>query len=369
MSRLMTCLQLQLEKRRAQGNYRELRCSSAQIDFASNDYLGFLHDGLLDNAMKEEEPEARRWGSGGSRLLTGHSAYCESLENEIASFHREEAGLIFNSGYVAALGLLSAVVRREDTIIYDTHVHASWHDAMKLTRARVLPLRHLDLSHLEYRLKQACGNVFVCVESVYSCSGMLSPLCNVHQLCQRAGAHLIVDEAHATGWLGKQGEGAVQLNGLQGKIFARVHTFSKALGAQGAIVLGSSLLRDYLINFARSFIYTTALPPCSLAAIRCAYNMLDKIADKRERLQRVIQYFRSKLGAMPLRFENSVSPIQCLYIPGNEGVKGVAEKLQKTGFDVRPLLSPTVKRGQECLRICLHAFNTEGEVDTLLAAL
>lgn len=369
MNQHLTVFQQRLDQRRSRGNYRELTAARIGcVDFASNDYLGFLRDGILDEIMSKCH-ERQSCGAGGSRLLTGHSRYYEMLEADIACFHQEEAGLIFNSGYVANLSLLPAVTAPGDTIIYDQEVHASLHDAVKLARVRAFPFRHQDLGHLSRRLEQARGRVFVCIESVYSCDGSLADLPEVHRLCQQAGAHLIVDEAHATGWLGAKGEGAIQMHGLQGKVFARVHTFSKALGGQGAIVLGSALLREYLINFARPFIYTTALPRYSLAVIRCAYQALEACAGKREQVQKLIHYFRKKARERSLSFEDSTTVIQCLRIPGNEAVKKAAGKLQQKGFDVRPFLRPTVGRGKECLRICLHAFNTEEEIHTLLESI
>lgn len=370
MRSLIAALQQRLDKRKNNGNYRRLISSSVgSIDFASNDYLGFLHDGILDGLMKEEPQRANGWGAGGSRLLTGHSLDFDRLEQEIVLFHRAEAGLIFNSGYNANLGLLSSITSSEDTIIYDQEVHASLHDAVRISRAQAYPFRHNDPVHLSRRLQQAGGRIFVCVDSVYSCNGLQSPLAEIAQICREAGAHLIVDEAHATGWLGEKGEGAVQLHGLQKEIFARVHTFSKALGGQGAIVLGSSVLREYLINFARPFIYTTALPSYSLAMIRCAYRALELFQDRQLKLHGLIDHFRKKCQDHGFSHEPSHSPIQCFPIPGNEAVKNAARGLQSEGFNVLPLLSPTVRRGKECLRICLHAFNTKSEIDELFERL
>jgi len=367
MNSLHAAFEQRLNRRRINGTYRELTISLNEcIDFASNDYLGILHNRLLDALIEKEGREAISWGSGGSRLLTGNSLYCEELEREIAQFHQAEAGLIFNSGYAANLGILTAVASPGDTIIYDQDVHASLHDAVRLSRAKPLPFRHGDLAHLARRLEQARGEVFVCAESVYSCDGSQPDLAEIQRQCQSKGAHLIVDEAHATGWLGPKGVGVVQMLGLQGQVFARVHTFSKALGGQGAIVLGSSTLREYLLNFSRPFIYTTALPSRSLAAVRCAYKSLENFQGVRERLQSTIQYFRSKVKEHALTFEDSHSVIQNFRIPGNEAVKITARRLQGEGFDVRPLVSPTVRRGKECLRMCLHAFNTEEEIDALL---
>ena len=216
--------------KKGKGICRELTFQlPGMIDFASNDYLGFLHDGILDALMKEKVIEAKRWGAGGSRLLTGNSTYCEELEKEIARFHQAEAGLLFNSGYTANLGLISSIAAACDTIIYDQEVHASVHDGIRISRADAFPFRHLDPDHLRQRLKQAKGLVFG-IESVYSCNGRQAPLIEIHRLCQEAGAHLIIDEAHATGWLGQKGEGAVQMLGLQEHIFARISHLQQGFG-------------------------------------------------------------------------------------------------------------------------------------------
>jgi 8-amino-7-oxononanoate synthase len=374
---LSTFFQDRLEKRCRQGNLRELKNPQNHlIDFASNDYLGLLHDGILHALIEKEtrivgleQGNQRGYGATGSRLLTGNSQYYEELEKEIAQFHQAEAGLIFNSGYLAILGLLSAIVHPQSTVIYDIGSHASLYDALKITRVNALPFRHQDLDHFVQCLKRATGEIFVCVASIYSCDGTQSDLKKIHEYCQQVGAHLIVDEAHATGYLGELGEGAVQMVGIQSEVFARLHTFGKALGAQGSIVLGSSLLREYLINFARPLIYTTALPLNSLIAIRCAYQALQTFPECQKQLKTCIQYFIEKNQKIAFSLISSTSPIQCLKVPGNQLVRQMAEKLRQKGFNVSPLLSPTVRRGDECLRICLHAFNTFEEIDLLIEAI
>ncbi len=361
-----------LQERQKQGNRRALKHSSPScVDFASNDYLGLLEEGIL-HAMVEEEMaklgigKKKCYGSTGSRLLTGHSAYFKDLEEEIASFHQAEAGLIFNCGYLANLGLLATITRPDDSVIYDSCMHASFFDALKLCRVKAYPFRHQNLSHLAKRLQGVKGRIFVCIESIYSCDGSQADLKMIYQLCQQTGACLIVDEAHATGCLGANGEGAVQAAGLQEHVFARLHTFGKALGAQGAILLGSALLRDYLINFSRTLIYTTALPLYHLIIIRCAYRTLKASSHFLQALQRNITYFRKMIRGKNLPFTDSDTAIQCFKISGNHAARAIVDRLQAKGFEVRSLMYPTVRRGQECLRICLHAFNTFAEIDGLL---
>lgn len=369
---ISTYFQEKLLKREEMGNERFLMASDKEwVDFASSDYLGLIYYGTLHSLIEEEKLKLgniHRWpGTTGSRLLTGHNRYYDELEKEIAEFHQAEAGVMFNSGYGANLGLLPTVASSDDTIIYDSGIHASFHDSFKMARSKALSFRHLDLNHLEKKLKSAKGRIFVCVESIYSIDGLHSDLRAIHQLCQNAGAYLIVDEAHSLGWMGEKGVGAVQIAKIS--VFARAHPFSKALGCQGAIILGSSLLRKFLVNFSRPLIYTSALSMQNLVTIRCAYLALKTLPEYRYHLVSRIDYFRKKVKEKGIPFLDSFSPIQCLVLPGNDRVKAAAGKLQKKGFDVRPLLSPTVRRGKECLRICLHAFNTDFEINALLEAL
>lgn len=315
------------------GNRRRLHTLPGLIDFSSNDYLG------LAKELKWEE----KMGSTGSRLLTGNSAYAEELERDIANFHGFEAGLLFNCGYMANLGLLSILT---GAILFDANVHASMRDGMKLSKATAFPFRHNDLDHLESRLKSHPQS-YICIESIYSTDGSIAPLQEIKNLSEHYGAHLIVDEAHAVGVYGPRGRG------LASEAFAKVVTFGKALGAQGAIILCSHQLRELLINFANSFIYTTALPYYSLAAIKSSYNLFPQLDKERAHIQQLIQILGSK------------SHIHAVKIPGNHPAKQASQRLINLGFDVRPLLSPTVQKGHEVLRISLHAFNTPQQVRTL----
>ena len=357
-------LSRKLEERRAQDALRRLRLPDGKADFCSNDYLGVVTKGMLTGAVGEAEAH----GSGGSRLLAGNYALIEAVEKTIADFHGAEAGLIYNSGYDANLGVLSCVPQRGDLVLYDALSHASIRDGIRLSFARAYAFAHNDAADLERRLTAAQGeNTFVVTESVFSMDGDQAPLAEIAAICRRFGARLIVDEAHGTGIIGEKGEGLVQAMGLEGDCFARIHTFGKAVGCHGAIVLGTTLLRDFLINFSRSFIYTTALPPASIRALDAAYTLLPRLNAERERLHRLIEQFRSaRIGFERL---DSRTPIQVVVVPGNAAVREVAERLQAAGLDVRPILSPTVERGRERLRIVLHAFNTAEEVDRLIEGL
>lgn len=365
-------LDQRLARRVQSDSVRSLTCPSGLIDFCSNDYLGLARSQELRNRIHAElsHHSDERIGATGSRLLTGNSHFVEELESRIAAFHHAECGLIFNSGYDANLGLLSAVLGPEDTLVYDEHVHASIHDGMRLGRARTYPFRHNDLDHLERRLTRASGRVFVAVESVYSMDGDFAPLGELAELCDRYGCRMIVDEAHATGLYGEHGRGRVAECGCEALTFARVHTFGKALGCHGAVVVGSEALRTHLINFARPLIYSTALPQNSLLAIKCAYDLLPHCEQAVTHLFELVEQFRAQVCRCDgVECLDSRSAIQSLILPGNQRVRRVAHTLQQAGFDVRPIMNPTVKRGRERLRICLHTFNTPAEVTSLLNTL
>ncbi|MDQ3046349.1 MAG: pyridoxal phosphate-dependent aminotransferase family protein [Bacteroidota bacterium] len=358
-----------LKKRADQNALRKLITPSGLIDFCSNDYLGFARSKTLSQSISDTAHlNSISNGSGGSRLLAGNSAFAEELEKKIADFHQAQAGLIYNSGYDANVGLFSSLGKSGDTIIYDELIHASVHDGIRISKASAFPFKHNDLSHLRERLKLSTGTVYVAVESVYSMDGDEASLIEIEAACREYGANLIVDEAHATGITKNGGKGLVQLYQLESKIFARVHTFGKALGCHGAIVLGSNLLRDYQINFSRSFIYTTALPLKSLIAVDQAYLQLEKSNEEIMQLQSLIKLFKESVSPA-VNLIASDSPIQCILSLGNEEVKKIAGILQKQGFDARPILSPTVQKGTERLRICIHSFNKEEEVKMLVSAI
>lgn len=375
-----TFLQKKLDERRQQNAFRTLRMPSGKIDFCSNDYLGLgkrllvidhwslqKEDALIVNQDSQPLNQQPATGSTGSRLLAGNYELIERVEAQIATFHESEAALIFNSGYDANIGLLSSVPQRGDTILYDFLSHASIRDGIKLSQAQSFAFLHNDLADLERRLQQASGTIFVVTESVFSMDGDMCPLQEIVALCEQYQANLIVDEAHATGVIGAKGEGLVQDLCLQANVFARVHTFGKACGCHGAVVLGSSMLRDYLINFARSFIYSTALPPHAVAVIEKSYQTFPEMVAERVQLQGLINYFQ----AAPMAYEKLVSltPIQVVIVSGNDAVKLLANKLQEEGFDIRPILYPTVPKGKERLRIVLHSFNTLAEVERFVELL
>lgn len=369
-SSVQDVLRNRLADREQAGLLRQLRTSDNLIDFCSNDYLGFARSVVLKESIRQADLEHADAfnGATGSRLLAGHTILGDAVESELASFYKSESALIFNSGYDANVGLLSCLPQRGDTLLTDELIHASMIDGARLSYATRDRFRHNDLDDLANKLRYATGQVFVAVESVYSMDGDLAPLPELVSLCERFGAALIVDEAHATGVYGPKREGLVVALGLQERVFARIHTFGKALGVHGAAVVGPTMLRDYLINFARPFIYTTALPPHSLLAIRCAHQHVQSYPEAQELVHDRVSYFQQRVSEVlpDATWAYSASPIQCLIVPGNDNARIVAAAAQEARFDTRAILSPTVPVGQERLRICLHAFNTTEEIDRLL---
>lgn len=358
-------LSRKLQQRRESFAFRELDVKRGVIDFCSNDYLGIVTGNRIH--VGEHETGEKFYGSTGSRLISGNYPLIEETEKMLAEFHHTPAALIFNSGYDANLGLLGCVPQRNDTVLYDQLSHASIRDGIRLSHAFSFSFEHNDVDDLERRLQMATGNVFVVTESVFSMDGDLAPLEEIADICKNYNAHLIVDEAHATGVIGKRGEGLVQHLGIEKRCFARVHTFGKALGCHGAVVVGSHMLRDYLINFCRPFIYTTGMPACAVTAIQQSYSLFPAMEEERKHLFTLVKRFRD--GSESLRLCRSVTPIQGVIIPGNEEVKKAALNLQNQHIDVRPILYPTVSRGSERLRIVIHSFNTPEQIDGLLAIL
>jgi 8-amino-7-oxononanoate synthase len=367
MNQAENFLQQKLKERIDKGLLRKLTNLLLPVDFCSNDYLGFARSSVLKKLIEEEIQNVNPYqnGSGGSRLLSGNHPYTEKTEQFIANFHHAKTGLIFNSGYDANLGLLSSIPQRGDTIITDELIHASLIDGARLSHAERYKFKHNDLADLEQKLKAAKGLIYVVVESVYSMDGDLAPLQKINDLCKLYNAHLIVDEAHATGIIGEQGKGLVVKLGLENDVFARIVTFGKAIGTHGATILGSENLRNYLINFARSFIYTTAAPLHNIVAINCAYQLLAK-GNETNQIAKKISLYNQLINDLNSSITPSQSAIQTILFNNNEKAKNAAKNLQDKGYDVKAILSPTVPEGKERLRICLHTYNTDEEIINLV---
>jgi 8-amino-7-oxononanoate synthase len=358
-------IHVSLKERETNHSIRTLKQENSLIDFCSNDYLGFARSSELKSNFEREFRNYPGYylGSTGSRLLAGNNQFTEDLEYEIAGFHGAQASLLFNSGYDANIGLFSSLPQRGDTIICDQFIHASIIDGVRLSHATRYVFKHNDLNSLEEKLKLAKGRIFIAIETVYSMDGDEAPLKEICNLAEQFGAAIIADEAHAVGVFGRQGRGLTDELELTSRIFARVITYGKAIGVHGAAILGSKQLRSYLINYSRSFIYTTASPFLTHLAVKVSYDFLQARDHQSELIERIAAFMT---GLDPrIKKVRSRSGIQALLIPGNAEVREKAKNLQSSGFDIRPILSPTVTEGSERLRICLHNHNTIGEIRNL----
>ncbi len=364
-------LQQKISQRVAQNSLRKLGKENSLIDFSSNDYLGFAKSEVIFNKTHQflVNNNSKVNGATGSRLLSGNHKLYTEVEKQLAKLHNSEKALVFNSGYDANIGFFASVPQRGDIILYDEFIHASIRDGIQLSNAKSFKFKHNDLIHLDEMLKRVQHNdsdIYVVTESVFSMDGDSPDLVTMSQIVNtHVNVHLIVDEAHA---LGVFNFGLIQKLQLENNIFARIITFGKGLGCHGAAILGSEQLQQYLVNFARSFIYTTGLSPHALATIKIAYEEL-AFSNSLEKLQENIQHFISESNRLQLNFIESTSAIHCCVISGNERVKNIALQLQKSGFEVKPILSPTVPLNQERLRFCLHAYNSKEEVTDVLEKL
>ena len=356
MKRIPKALLAKIQDRKQNNSFRTLDDQHHLVDFYSNDYLGLAQ---WNNDQKAE------LGSTGSRLISGNYRRTEIIEHELATFFNQKAGLFFNSGYDANLGFFSCVPQKGDTVLYDQFIHASVRDGLKMGLASAFSFKHNDLPDLETKIERAKGTVYVVVESVYSMDGDFSPLKEIAEICENHNAFFVVDEAHAGGIFGPEGQGMVTELELDNRIFAKIITFGKAYGSHGAIVLGDPVLKDYLINFSRPLIYTTALSPHAQERIDAVVKKSSAMKSERELLMKKIGLFRKLMGISNFQIAESESPIQLIFVSGNEAAKQLANKINQAGFAVKAILHPTVAEGNERLRICIHSFNTAQEIEDL----
>lgn len=383
---LHTRLTSALARRDAAGLLRSPRARDAsRADFSSNDYLGVVTRDVLRAIPNSDSGCAT--GSTGSRLLSGHFPSLDAIEAEACKVHNSPAALLFNSGYDANLAFFGAVPGPRDAIILDELIHASVHDGSRSSRAAArITFRHNDPASLRSTIRQALnivpGSILVGIESVYSMDGDLAPLeefldvIAAYRITSERDIFLVVDEAHSGGLYGKNGGGMAMKYASDHGLLARLITYGKAYGSHGAVILcQTDTLREYLLNYARSLIYTTALPPHAHSDILASYAwMLSEAAEAaRQRLWVLRNRFRRRTSDhLPddcLLEAGTHSAIQGILVPGNRRVTAVAEAVLKAGYDVYPIRAPTVPRGGERLRIVIHAHNTAEEVDGLVDAL
>lgn len=340
------------------------------IAFCSNDYLGLAQHPQVVAAMQKAS-DHYGVGSGASHLVSGHSREHHALEEELAAFCGRERALLFSTGYMANLGAVTALVGRSDGVFEDRLNHASLLDAGLLSGARFQRFQHNDMRDLERRLARSRSErKLIVVDGVFSMDGDCAPLTELSQLAERHNAWLMVDDAHGFGCLGAQGGGCAEHFGLgQDRLPILMATLGKALGTSGAFVAGSETLIETLIQQARSYIYTTAMPPALAAASRASLRLLTEEAWRRDALQSRIQQFRQDAQALGLALMPSETAIQPLLVGDEARALKLAEGLAERGFLVIAIRPPTVPAGSARLRITLSAEHTEQQVTQLLDAL
>ena len=341
------------------------------INLSSNDYLGLSTDPRLAREITVALEGGSAVASTGSRLLSGNSPEWERVESDFARFIGTEAALFFSSGYAANLGLLGAILRPDDVVFSDESNHASLIDGIRLSRARKVIFPHLDLDFLEDALRKsdAAGRKFIVVESLFSMEGDRAPIAELLSLADRFGAELIVDEAHATGVFGPRGRGLVAAANGNARVLASVHTCGKALASAGAFVCGSETLKQYLVNRARTFIFSTALQHYLAAQIAKAVEIGSEADAVRERLQVLSNFLRERLRAAGFDTGTSDSQIVPVLLGGNDTAIRYADALQRQGFAVRPIRPPTVPEGTSRLRLSVTAKLSEEVLDRLVKVL
>lgn len=353
----------------AKGLKRSL-ASPKGIDLSSNDYLALSNDERLKNAMIEG---VRREGVGstGSRLLRGERDSFAEVEQQFAVWKNAGRALYFSSGYQANIGILQAFLEETDVVFSDEFNHASLIDGIRLSRARKIIFRHLDFENLAKLLKETeCeGQKFLVTESLFSMDGDIAPLDKYAAICRETGANLIVDDAHAVGVYGEKGSGLIEEFGIENQVFLSVNTAGKALGVAGAFVAGNNFAIEYLIQKARSFIFSTAPVPSVADALKTAIEIAGNEPERRERLLFLSRFLREKLNENGIVVPVDNSQIIPVIIGESEKAVKIAENLQSKGFDVRAIRPPTVPENTSRLRVSLNAGLTEKILEDFVFAL
>lgn len=341
------------------------------LDFTSNDYLGLAASPRLRDAALAAIERGVALGAGGSRLLRGNGDEHEALEDEAARFFGTEAALFLSSGYAANTTLFATLPQRGDLVVHDALVHASAHEGMRLGRAATAGFAHNDVDAAAdaiaaWRREGGTGTPWIAVESLYSMDGDRAPLADLAALAERHDAMLLIDEAHATGLYGPDGRGlAAALDGRENVVSLR--TCGKAMGCEGALILGPAIVRDFLVNRGRGFIFSTAPSPLIAAVVREAIRILADEPERRARLDTLVAHAGAALGRLGVPL--SGSPIQPIVIGEDARTMDIAAALQADGFDVRGIRPPTVPAGTARLRITLTLNIDEAAVSDLAAAL
>jgi predicted pyridoxal phosphate-dependent acyltransferase len=374
-------IQLRIDELKQRGLYRKLRTVEGEqshrvlvegrevIQFSSNNYLGLAsHPRLKEKVVKIIEQYG--CGSGASRLVSGNLNLYEQLEVKLARFKNTPSALVFNSGYMANLGVIPSLMQEGDVIFSDELNHASIIDACRMSRAEVSIFRHRDADDLERLMKSKRGGKrLIVTDGVFSMEGDIAPLPDLAWIGERYSALLMVDDAHATGVLGKRGSGTVEHFGLNGKVDIQMGTLSKALGGFGAYIAGDHALRDYLINMARSFIFTTALPPAVLASSIAALEVIENEPELKERLWENVRFFKPRVQELGFQITGTETPIIPIIIGDPNLSVEMARMLLDEGVWIQAIRPPAVPEGTSRLRIALMATHTVEELETALRAL
>jgi 8-amino-7-oxononanoate synthase len=364
----------ELEALRAQGRYRRLRTIDGPEDpevvvdgrrailLCSNNYLGLAGDPAVVAAAREATTRYGA-GSGSSRLISGTLRLHCDLEERIAEWKGAERALVFGSGYHANLGVIQALVGRGDVVLSDELNHASLIDGCRLSRAEVRVYPHKDLDRLADELSRArARRVLIVTDSIFSMDGDRAPLVEICELAERHGAAVMVDEAHATGLLGARGSGLVEALGLRGRVLVEMGTLSKALGSYGAYVAGSASLVELLVNRARTFIFTTGLPPAAVGAANEAVAIVRREPERRERAWRNARAIHAAIGAAGVEMPALESPILPVVLGEEDRTMSACERLLERGVFVQGIRPPTVPTGTSRLRITVMATHTQDQI-------
>lgn len=357
--------------RLAAGARRRRLIPEAGVDFASNDYLGLGRSGLLAEAARAALDRGVSVGSGGSRLLRGNCPEHEALEAEAAAFFGSESALWFATGYAANSALLSTLPQRGDLVVHDELVHASAHEGMKLGRAETVAVRHNDVHAFDHAIRRwraegGMGTPWLAVESLYSMDGDQAPLAALLEVADRHDGVLLIDEAHATGVFGKDGRGLADTISDRENVIT-LRTCGKALGAEGALVCGSAVVTDFLVNRGRGFIFSTAPSPLMAAVVRASLGLVRDRPDLREALWTRVA--RAEALLAPLGAAVAGSQIVPLIVGPDDRTMELAGALQAAGYDVRGIRPPTVPNGTARLRISITNNASLADIEGLAAVL
>ena len=374
-------LQAELDERAAQGLLRARRTldtpqsprivvdGKPYLAFCSNDYLGLAYHPQLISALQQG---AAHWGAGAgaAHLVSGHFAPHHQLEAQLAAFVGKPAALLFSTGYMANLGVVQALVGKDDTVYADKLNHASLNDAMLLSRAALKRYRHGDMEQLDQLLgKVNQGRKLIITDAVFSMDGDIAPLPELLALCERHDAWLLVDDAHGFGVLGEQGRGSLSHFGIESERIIYMATLGKAAGVSGAFVAAEPVVIATLVNHARSYVYTTATPPALSVALAESIRLIAQGDDRRAHLQKLIAQLRKGLADLPWRLMPSSTAIQPLLIGDNQQALALSEGLRERGIWVAAIRPPTVPQGTARLRITLSAAHRAADVEQLVGAL